>query len=162
MLIITFSCKSNKNEYIELTTGLSMDPFQSRMGVIINSNDSIYFCKEVIDMTNNNEAKPTIYRYYVGKEKINFNEYKKDVKLLFSDTIIFDMPKDAKIEKLEFSIDGKLYKRFLTYSILSKKQSEFIHNLKYLMTKGNFVEIPYHKFSRDLLYYKIPYPPQSR
>lgn len=151
------SCKSDKNEYIEITTGFSMNPKQPRIGMIFNSNDSIYVCKEIVD--ENNKSKSTLYKYYAGKEKIDFNKYKKEVKSLFSDTIIFNLSEDGELEKLEFSINGKHYKRFFTASVLNDKQNKIIYNMKALMKKNNFVEIPYHKFSRDLLDSKIPDPP---
>ncbi|WP_407402526.1 hypothetical protein [Chryseobacterium sp.] len=157
IITMIISCQSNTNEYIEITTGIPMNPNQPRIGIIVNGNDSVYMCKEIIN--GGGFSKLTSYKYYAGKEKINFNKYKKEVKLLFGDTIIFNFPQDGEMEKLKFFIDNKNHERFFTTSILNDKQNKIFYSMKELMKKNNFVEIPYHKFSRDLLDSKIPDPP---
>lgn len=44
--ILLFSCHKEKQEYIEVSLGFSMNPNEPRIGILINDKDSLYVCKE--------------------------------------------------------------------------------------------------------------------
>lgn len=151
--MVIVSCQPNKNEYIEITTGFSMNPNEPRIGIIIYSNDSVYICKEIISLDN---SQLPIFKYYAGKEKIDFKAYKNAINILFQDSIIPHLSEDARVKKLDYYLAGKHQERYFTQFQLSENQNQFLDKMHQLAIKNRFVEIPYHQFTRDLLDYRLP------
>ncbi|MDQ0781694.1 hypothetical protein QF044_001548 [Chryseobacterium sp. W4I1] len=45
--ILLLSCHKEKQEYIEVSLGFSMNPNEPRIGILINDKDSLYVCMYV-------------------------------------------------------------------------------------------------------------------
>ncbi|OCA76197.1 hypothetical protein BBI01_05755 [Chryseobacterium artocarpi] len=153
--ILLLSCNKEKQEYIEVSLGFSMDPNEPRIGILINDKDSLYVCKENLISVDNGVK----YKYFKSTQKIDFASYKKRILNSFYDSIQFKSTPDAQPRQINYYLNGKNLKfRFYSHE-LSKRQEEIIEDLILLKEDKRLKEIPYHKFSRDLLDSKIPNPP---
>ncbi|WP_333597735.1 hypothetical protein [Chryseobacterium flavum] len=153
--ILLLSCHKEKQEYIEVSLGFSMNPNEPRIGILINDNDSLYVCKEDLISVDNGLK----YKYFKSTQKIDFASYKKRILNSFYDSIQFKSIPDAQPRQINYYLNGKNLKfRFYSHE-LSKRQAEIIEDLILLKEDKRLKEIPYHKFSRDLLDSKIPSPP---
>ncbi|MDP9959146.1 hypothetical protein [Chryseobacterium lathyri] len=153
--ILLLSCHKEKQEYIEISLGFSMDPNEPRIGILINDKDSLYVCKEDLRSVDNGLK----YKYFKSTQKIDFASYKKRVLNSFYDSIQFKSTPDAQPRQMNYYLNGKSLKfRFYSHE-LSKKQEKIIEDMILLKEDKRLEEIPYHKFSQDLLDSKIPNPP---
>lgn len=60
-LILFSSCSKDEIRYIELTSGMEMDPNKARFGMKIMSDNYFYLCQEVMNINSVN------YDYHTGK-----------------------------------------------------------------------------------------------
>lgn len=152
---LLLSCHEEKQEYIEVSSGFSMDPNEPRIGILINDKDSLYVCKEDLISVDNGVK----YNYFKSAQKIDFASYKKRILNSFYDSMQFKSTPDAQPIQINYYLNGKNLKfRFYLHE-LSKIQEKIIEDLILLKVDKKLREVPYHKFSRDLLDSKIPDPP---
>ncbi|SHL84211.1 hypothetical protein SAMN05444360_1055 [Chryseobacterium carnipullorum] len=153
--MLLLSCHKEKQEYIEVSLGFSMNPNEPRIAVLINDKDSLYVCKENLTSTD----KGVKYKYFKSTQKINFVYYKERILTSFYDSIQFKSTPDAQPRQINYYLNGKNLKfRFYSHE-LSNRQEEIIEDLILLKDK-RFIEIPYYRFSKDLLYESMPKAPK--
>lgn len=157
IILVFFSCKEKKKlEYIEITTGVHMDPSEPRIGIYINNNDSLYFCKEIV----NNKGRTGSYKYYKFNDKINFSRYRNQVLKEFNKPFLFRSIIDEQPKQISYSLEKVNYKQKFYFNQLNSNQKKAYNDIVSLILEGNFIEISNYNFSQNLLYQKNqPEPP---
>ena len=158
MVFLLISCNNEKTqEYIEVSTGLSMNPINPRIGVFINNRDSLYVCEEIIY----NNTRSGEYNYYKSTNKINFRKFKMSVSNVFNDSLFFKSIPDEQSNQIIYNLDNRKYKQNFYTHQLSKSQQIVFKNILQLKKSQNLEKISYHVFSKDLLQQKLPLPPSQ-
>lgn len=157
------SCYKDKEiQYLELTSGLAMDPHQGRFGIKIISDNYFYICKEIMDIDSEKIDHHTgKYKYYKSVSKIDFIEYQALISTNFAKEkrLVFHSIADAEAYQIKYHFyNGKDKYRFYS-SNLNEKQNYVIEMLENLRHK-KFKEIDSIEFSSDLLQEKLPEPPK--
>lgn len=154
LLLLLFSCHNKKREYVEITLGFSMNPKEPRIGILIDDADSLYICREIMG------NKDFRYEYFKSTQKIDFTYYKQNILNSFDTLIPFKSMPDAQSRQINYYLNDKNLKvRFYSHE-LSSKQAKVIEDLIFLKQSKTLVKIPYHNFSRELLYESMPQPPR--
>ncbi|GGP06312.1 hypothetical protein GCM10010992_26020 [Cloacibacterium rupense] len=150
LLILLFSC-NKESEFIEVTQGIGMNPAEPRYGVLVTSNNELFFCNEIIS----NGKRTSKYKYYKYNESIDFSSYKEMVLKNFKDKINSKSLKvnDAEYYQLKYKTSSKQYKSIFFESDLNPEQFEILMN--FIRLPDNKLklseEIPFYNFSSDLL-----------
>jgi len=150
--LIVISCNTENNkEKIILTTGISMNPDEPRIGIEINK-DSLYYCEEI-------NSKKGHYRYY--KAKINsevFFSLKQDIQNNFKEVFKDDEIADSTPYQLNIKFDSNSNNFKFYLNNLNSMQLKIIKRIKNV--KGDkLVKIKDHDFPKELLLEKLPEPP---
>ncbi|MDR6464583.1 hypothetical protein [Chryseobacterium sediminis] len=154
--MLFLSCHKDKKEYIEITSGLSMDPGEPRIGVLINDKDSVYICKEIIK----NHERTGEYIYFNSLNKISFDTYKDETLKVFNSSISFHSIPDAQPQQLVYFLNGKQYKQRFYFHQLSAQQKKAVTDILHLNNVKDLRGLPdYNKFSKELLEEVNPIPP---
>ena len=153
--IFLSGCKyiTQKNEYIILTNGFSMNPAEPRIGIEITL-DSIYYCQEKSGGNGN-------YNYYRGDvDAQTFIKIKTEILKDFKSFKPHEyLVKDGQEYQMIYNIEDMMDTLLLESSFITKKQYALIEQIISLKDKSKFSEIKYHSFPEKLLKYKLPEPP---
>lgn len=153
MFFFLFSCQNKgvNNDYIEITKGFDMDPKEPRIGIILSSNDSLYFCREIIK-----ERKGIgEYEYFKLSDTINFNKFKKRILKEFKEIYNHSGIPDAQPTQLKYQLENNNYNQIFYIHNLSQKQQKTLKDIFDLQKSKKLKKINYYKFSSDLLQEKI-------
>ena len=158
VLSLFTSCENNKNaDFIELTSGFSMNPAEQRFGIIYKPNNNIYYCQEILQ-NGNSTGK---YKYFMSESRIDFVEYKTLMNENFRKHNIapFKPIVDATIFQIKYQFINEVDKLRFYPEQLNEKQLMIFEMMKNLKDSGKFKEIDSITFSKDLLQLKLPKPP---
>ncbi|KAA0126031.1 hypothetical protein FY557_19470 [Chryseobacterium sp. SN22] len=154
MVFFLFSCqnKGGNNDYIEIAKGFDMDPKEPRIGIILSSKDSLYFCREII------KGRKGIgeYEYFQSNDTIHFDRFKKKILKEFKEIDNHSGIPDAQPTQLKYRLENNNYDQIFYIHNLSPKQQKTLKGIFDLQKSKKLKKINYYKFSSDLLQEKIP------
>lgn len=147
---------SKKEEYIELTSGIYMNPLEPRFGIKIVKN-KVFYCEEIIKKN----RRTGIYNYYELFYSPNMTSLKIEVSRSFNRNFITKPIPDGEIKKLRYCINGKFYESFFFPNQLNSIQLNVYYKILSIPKLKKRKKSYYKNYNNELLEEELPPPPPA-